>query len=408
MINVVAPQEATINWNEWLTPLTQFSQATGLAVAVYDHDGRRQLGPLLSCPTAKVLAGSSLWHADGPGSAFEQRIAAAMFADGSSAAQHDFHGMRVCSLALTQSGHTYGVLVYGWRFSDFSSPLACDQVGALVGLSGHALWSEVRLETPVSDARMATYTALLQTLAGSIDRQRETIEELNRVNRARDLFLATVSHEMRTPLSALSMRIEVILKTVRELPLEVESGLMAMRLHVRQEADMIDDLIDAARTLTGQMSITRAPVSLGQVMRDAISTVEVNATQKDILIKVTPVDYGDQVKVEIDARRLQQVLWNLLYNAIKFTPRGGVIRVKLTDERDQVEIEVADSGQGIPEDELPHVFGAFNLQTHANAAGLGLGLYIARHLVELHGGSLSVASAGKDRGTTFTIRLPKG
>ncbi|MFB9244659.1 HAMP domain-containing histidine kinase [Massilia antarctica] len=407
MINLAIAGDAAIDWDEWVTPLTQFSQASGLTVSLYDVRGWRQVGPLVASSTARMLATSVLWRDDGPGTALEKRIAARVFA-GDVAEEGGFHGMRVCSLALTQFGQVYGVLVYGWRFNDFSSPMACERIGAAVGVSGNALWSEVRLESPVSEARLATYGALLQTLAGSIDRQRETIGELNRVNRARDLFLATVSHEMRTPLSALSMRIEVLLKTVPDLPSKVEAGLTAMRVHIGQEAAMIDDLIDAARTLTGQMSITRTPVVLGQVLRDALSTVEGNASEKHIVLAVTPPDHGDQVHLEADGRRLQQVLWNLLFNAIKFTPRGGTIRIDISQGAEQVEIAVSDSGQGIAADDLPHVFGAFNLQRHANAAGLGLGLYIARHLVELHEGSLSVASAGKDKGTTFTIRLPLG
>lgn len=405
MINLAVASDAGIDWDEWVTPLTQFSQASGLTVSLYDVRGWRQVGPLVASSTARVLAASALWREDGPGTALEKRISARVFA-GQSAEESSFHGMRVCSLALTQFGQVYGVLVYGWRFNDFSSPMACEAISAQVGVSGNALWSEVRLESPVSEARLATYGALLQTLAGSIDRQRETIEELNRVNRARDLFLATVSHEMRTPLAALSMRIELLLKTVSALPPKVESGLMAMRVHIGQEAAMIDDLIDAARTLTGQMSIARAPLTLGQVLRDALSTVEGSASEKEIMLAVTPVDYGDRVQLDADGRRLQQVLWNLLFNAIKFTPRGGAIRVAISQGAEQVEIAVTDSGQGIAAGDLPHVFGAFNLQRHANAAGLGLGLYIARHLVELHGGSLSVASRGKDQGTTFTIRLP--
>ncbi|NHZ93329.1 hypothetical protein F2P45_30610 [Massilia sp. CCM 8733] len=336
MINLAVASDAGIDWDEWVTPLTQFSQASGLTVSLYDVRGWRQVGPLVASSTARVFAGRS-------------------------AEESSFHGMRMCSLALTQFGKVYGVLVYGWRFNDFSSPMACEAIGAQVGVSGNALWSEVRLESPVSEARLATYGALLQTLAGSIDRQRETIEELNRVNRARDLFLATVSHEMRTPLSALSMRIEVLLKTVSDLPPKVESGLMAMRVHIGQEAAMIDDLIDAARTLTGQMSITRTPVMLGQVLRDALSTVEGSASEKEIVLVVTPVDYGERVQLEADGRRLQQVLWNLLFNAIKFTPRGGTIRVAISEGAEQVEIAVADSGQGIAADDLPHVFGAFNL-----------------------------------------------
>jgi signal transduction histidine kinase len=298
------------------------------------------------------------------------------------------------------------VLVFGWRFRDFSSPLACEQIARQVGLAGHALWTEVRLEPPVSDARMATYAGLLATLASSIDRQRDTIADLNRVNRTRELFLATVSHEMRTPLAALSLRIEVMLRSAPELPPPVVAGLEAMRKHVRQEAGMVDDLIDAALTLTGQMAVARAPVTLGQVLRDAISTIETQAQQKRIRIEAAPPDCGEAVRLVADARRLQQVFWNLLFNAIKFTPEDGRIRIAIRQHDGKVEVDVADSGQGIDPDQLPHVFGAFKLQRQGNASGLGLGLYIARRIVELHGGTLGVRSAGRGCGTTFTVRLP--
>lgn len=228
------------------------------------------------------------------------------------------------------------------------------------------------------------------------------------MNRTRELFLAAVSHDMRTPLWALSMRIELMLRTIPDLPPNAVSGLESMRVHVRQEAGMVEDLIDAARTLTGQMSITRTPVVLGQVVRDAISTVEIHAHAKHILMQVTPSDYGDGIRFEADGRRLQQVLWNLLFNAVKFTPDGGVIRITIRRRDGMVEIDIADSGQGIEPEDLPHVFGAFKLQQHDNASGLGLGLYIARRIVELHEGTLSVSSAGRGLGATFAIRLPVG
>ena len=405
MISIARLPDTLVDWDSWTAPLQQFAQASGLTVSAYDAAGERKLGPLPAGATAQLLGASTLWHEDGPGTAFERELVARCVAGDQ--ADSTFHGLRVCTLPLTLLGQTYGAIVYGWRFDDFASPMACEQIARQIGIDGQALWQEVRQEAPLTGARLATYRALLATLAGTIDRQRENIEELQRLSRARDLFLATVSHEMRTPLSALSLRLELMLRTVKNLPPQVESGLMAMRMHVRQEASMIDDLIDAARTLTGQMSIVRTPVSLGRVVRDAIATIEVAAQQKAIALTVIPSDHGDGIHMAADGRRLQQVLWNLLLNAIKFTPTGGSIEVRVNALPDSVLIDVVDSGQGIGELDLPHVFGPFNLQTQSNATGLGLGLYIARRIVELHGGNLSAASAGRGRGTTFTIRLPR-
>jgi signal transduction histidine kinase len=405
VIKVDLPDHVPVDWDDWRTPLQQFTDATGLAVSAFDAAGVRRIGPLTGNRLGALLAGSTLWDDDGPGTRCEQALVAATCTS-QTAASTQFGGLHVQTQPLMLRGAVYGVLVFGWRFADFSSQLACEQIARRIGLPGHLLWNEVRLDAPVSTARMDTYAALLGTLAHTLDRQRETIDDLTRVNRTRELFLATVSHEMRTPLSALSMRIELLLRTVPDLPPAAAAGLEAMRVHVRQEAGMVDDLIDAARTLTGQMSITRAPVNLGQVLRDAISTVETHAHAKQILMQVTPADYGDHIRLDADGRRLQQVVWNLLFNAVKFTPEGGVIRIAIRRIDGMVEIDISDSGQGIEPADLAHVFGAFNLQQQDNGTGLGLGLYIARRIVELHGGTLSVSSAGRGLGAMFAIRLP--
>lgn len=169
---------------------------------------------------------------------------------------------------------------------------------------------------------------------------------------------------------------------------------------------MVEDLIDAARTLTGTMSVERVATSLGRIVREAVSTVEGSVSAKRIAFSVAPDNHGDQIDVYADPRRLQQVLWNLILNAVKFTPEGGAVGVAISQEADGVCIRVSDSGQGIAPDDLPHVFGAFTLQSEANASGLGLGLYIARRLVELHGGSITASSPGKGLGATFTVYLP--
>ncbi|QYF92074.1 HAMP domain-containing histidine kinase [Massilia sp. PAMC28688] len=405
MISIALPDDTLTDWNSWRTPLDQFAQASGLTVCAYDIQCGRQVGPFMTSRTSRLLESGLFWKDDGAATALERRLVVSVLAS-DQPAQDSICGMRVYAIPLKLLGQVYGVVTFGWVFADFSSPMECEQLALKAGVSGQRLWNEVRLQPPVSQARMQTYTALLHTLVDTIDRQRETIGELSRVNRTRDLFLATVSHEMRTPLSALSMRVELLLKTHADLPEPVESALRAMRVHVRQEAAMIDDLIDAARTLTGQMSIERTALSLGRVVRDAVSTIEGHAHEKAILFTITPADRGDSITLAADGRRLQQVLWNLLLNAIKFTPAGGSLRLAIARGATHVEIAVIDSGQGIAAPDIHHVFGAFTLQTEGNATGLGLGLYIARRIVELHGGTLTVTSPGRDQGSTFTIRLP--
>ena len=406
MISVHANGETVVDWEDWSAPLRQFAQASGLVVSAYDVHARRQIGPLHSSRTAALLDSSTLWRDGGPGTVLEQELAIQVLDHGAAVAASFCDALRISAMPLTRFGKVYGVIVYGWVFRDFSSPMACDRIARQVGLLGHSLWGEVRLESPVSDARMTVLTALLRTLVDSTDRHREAIGELNRVNRAREQFLATVSHEMRTPLAALSLRLELMPRTMPDLPEAAKASIGIMRKHVAQESLMVNDLIDASRTLTGQMSIERQPVSLGQVLHDAVATVEINAHDKHITLQVTPADYAARVVIEADAQRLQQVVWNLLLNAVKFTPEGGRIEVKVRQETGYVVIDVIDSGQGIEADDLEHVFGAFNLQKQGNDSGLGLGLYIARHIVELHGGTITVTSAGIGHGATFSIRLP--
>lgn len=408
MISVHANGDAVIDWEDWSAPLRQFAHASGLVVSAYDSHARRRIGPLHSSRTAALLADSTLWRDAGPGTLLEQELAIQVLDHGAAVAASFCDALRVCAMPLTRFGKTYGVVVYGWAFRDFSSPMACDRIGRQVGLLGHVLWGEVRLESPVSDARMAVLTALLRTLVDSADRHREAIAELNRVNRAREQFLATVSHEMRTPLAALSLRLELMQRTMPELPDAAKASIGIMRKHVAQESLMVNDLIDASRTLTGQMSIERQPVSLAQVLHDAVSTVEINAHDKQVLLQVTPSDYGAHIVIDADGQRLQQVVWNLLLNAVKFTPPGGRIELHVRREPGTVAIDVTDSGQGIEAHDLQHVFGAFNLQKEGNDSGLGLGLYIARHIVELHGGTIAVSSPGRGHGATFSIRLPHG
>lgn len=411
MIRVTAPRSDPVDWEEWRTPLLQFSQACGLVVSAYEVEGQRagqrRIGPLLATRTARFLDKSTLWQDDGPGTELEQHMVAAMAAGGAEATAL-FYDLQVSTLPLTRGGQLYGVLVFGWCFADFSSPMACQRLGAHIGIAGQSLWNEVRLDSPLTAARLATYRELLRTLAASIDRQRDTIDELRRVSRTRELFLATVSHEMRTPLSALSMRVEILLRTMQDMPPALRTALLSMRVHVRQEAAMVEDLIDAARTLTGTMSVERVATPLGRIVRDAVSTVEGNVSAKHIAFSVAPDNHGDHIEVHADPRRLQQVLWNLILNAVKFTPEGGTVGVAISDDADGVRIRVNDSGQGIAAADLPHVFGAFTLQDEANASGLGLGLYIAQRIVELHGGSITASSPGKGLGATFTVYLPIG
>jgi PAS domain S-box-containing protein len=238
------------------------------------------------------------------------------------------------------------------------------------------------------------------------DAERAARSEAERVGRMKDEFLATLSHELRTPLNAI-LGWSHLLQMNSSDPEDLKEGLSTIERNARAQTQLIDDLLDMSRIISGKIRMEFKRIAPAGVIESAIATVQHAATAKGVKIE-TDVKSGVS-EIFGDPGRLQQVVWNLLSNAIKFTPRDGIVRVRLKMVNGQVEIVVSDSGKGIDLDFLPHVFERFrqaDAKTTREHGGLGLGLAIVKHLVELHGGSISVTSKGKGTGSTFTILLP--
>lgn len=225
-------------------------------------------------------------------------------------------------------------------------------------------------------------------------------------SRLKEEFLATISHELRTPLNAI-LGWSNMLRSGKLQPEVTAKALDTIERNARAQAQLIEDLLDVSRIITGKLKMDVRPIDPASFTEAAVEAVQPAAEAKGVrLIKV--IDTG-AVSVPGDPVRLQQVVWNLLSNAVKFTPRGGKVHVHLSRVNSHVEIAVTDTGQGIPPEFLPHVFDRFRQaeQTvNRQHGGLGVGLAIVRHLVEMHGGSVAAASEGKDQGSIFTVRLP--
>jgi signal transduction histidine kinase/ActR/RegA family two-component response regulator len=238
------------------------------------------------------------------------------------------------------------------------------------------------------------------------ERLRESEAALQRANVAKDEFLATLSHELRTPMTAI-MGWSQMLADEEDLDRETESmAIEAIRKSASVQAQLIDDLLDVSRITAGKMKIECEPVEVGPVIHAAIETVRSAADAKNISLAA---EVAPKVSVNGDERRLQQIVWNLLTNAVKFTPDGGKVAVALRQEGREAVIEVRDTGQGIAPEFMPHIFERFrqaDSSTTRPHMGLGLGLAIVRHLVELHGGTISAESQGSGRGSTFRVRIP--
>lgn len=239
-----------------------------------------------------------------------------------------------------------------------------------------------------------------------IAHEQRAAREAEAASRLKDEFLATVSHELRGPLSAMAGWTQVLAGEQTD-PATTARGLAAIERNIQMQARLVEDLLDAARITTGKLRLTPLVMELLPVVEEALETVRAAAAAKGVTLSLS----HDGVKTTVlgDAERLQQVAWNLLANAVKFTPQGGRVEVWLGRMESCVQLRVCDTGQGISPEFLPHIFGRFR-QAESTVArrqtGLGLGLSIVRQLCELHGGHVAADSAGEGKGATFTVSLP--
>ncbi|HEY9638866.1 MAG TPA: ATP-binding protein, partial [Coleofasciculaceae cyanobacterium] len=235
---------------------------------------------------------------------------------------------------------------------------------------------------------------------------RQQAEELSRTNRLKDEFLATVSHELRTPLNAM-LGWATMLRSKQMDETTMKRAIESIERNARAQNQLINDLLDISRIITGKLRLNVRPVFLVSVIEAAIDALCPAATAKNIRIQSLLDPVAGPVSGDPD--RLQQVFWNLLSNAVKFTPKGGRIQIRLERINSHVEVTISDTGQGISPEFLPYVFERLqqaDSTTTRAYGGLGLGLAIVRHLVELHGGQVEVASAGVGQGATFIVNLP--
>ena len=241
-----------------------------------------------------------------------------------------------------------------------------------------------------------------------LDAERSARMAAQRATRLKDEFLATLSHELRTPLSAILGWTQLLL---REGPPkgadEQKRAIEVIDRNARAQVQLIDDLLDLSRIMTGKLRLDLHQISFAGVIEAAVDSATPAAEAKGIRLKAI-LGAGQDI-ISADGSRLQQVVWNLLTNAIKFTPKGGQVQVLLQRVNSHLELSVSDTGIGIPPNYLPHVFDRFSQKdssTTRSYGGLGLGLAICKQLVELHGGSIRAASQGEGKGSTFSVHLP--
>jgi signal transduction histidine kinase/CheY-like chemotaxis protein len=280
-------------------------------------------------------------------------------------------------------------------------------VTAVPALDGEGFYALFSIQD-VTDLtfRVQEYKTLRDRALAVAEESQQAKEAAETANRIKDEFLAVVSHELRSPLNP----ILGWAKLLRKRTLSEEASLRALETIERNaelQVQLIDDLLDISRILRGKLALNLESVNLAATIESALETVQLAAQAKSIEISLDLDTKIGQVKG--DSSRLQQVVWNLLTNAVKFTPSGGQVAVYLKQIDSQVEIQVKDTGKGISADFLPYVFESFRQADSSitrRSGGLGLGLAIVRQLVELHGGRVWAESLGEEQGATFTVCLP--
>jgi signal transduction histidine kinase/DNA-binding response OmpR family regulator len=268
------------------------------------------------------------------------------------------------------------------------------------------LYAEAQRHAAELQQEVTERKAAEQERATLLVRERAARAEAEAANRAKDEFLATLSHELRTPLTSILGWAHLLRSG--NLPEGTSAGaLETIERNARAQSQLIDDLLDVSRIITGKLRLNTRPVEIGAVIEAAVDSVRPAAHAKNVQLHADLE--ATAAPLLGDPNRLQQIAWNLLSNAVKFTPGGGHVHVRLRRTNSHLEFRVEDTGQGISAQFLPHVFDRFRQAdgtTTRNHGGLGLGLAIARHLVELHGGAIRAESPGEGLGSTFTVDLP--
>jgi signal transduction histidine kinase len=290
--------------------------------------------------------------------------------------------------------------------SGFESHRAESGNGALIG-GKHIPGIHAELLAIQADLRrQAELVSVNEDLRRQISALQQKIERLVAADDSKDRFLAMVSHELRTPLASMLPWTHA-LRTGLLGTEHTEHALEVIERNTRLQARLIDDLLDVSRMIAGTVRLERAPIDLAPILEVAVHSVRPQADAKGVTLELlADAEVGTIVA---DRVRIEQIMMNLTANALHFTPRGGRITVRLTAGASGAEISVADTGAGIDPVFLPYVFDAFRQGDEPNRdgqGGLGLGLAIVRHLVELHGGIARAESPGNGCGSTFTLSLP--
>jgi signal transduction histidine kinase/ActR/RegA family two-component response regulator len=323
------------------------------------------------------------------------------------------HGVAVVGAPLVLAGAIVGAAIAGYGLTTHLSYREVVRLARDWRLPFDDVWSVTRKELPVPSSRLPLRGELLGILGNTLlsehyrSRQlEETSLRLAEASEAKDKFLAVLSHELRTPLTAILGYASLVRKGKLD-EVAVSQALEVIERNAKLQTQLIEDLLDVSRIISGSLRLQIRPLALGPMIEVAVANARPGAEAKGIRLDL--VVHASAATISGDPVRIQQIVSNLLVNAVKFTPAGGKVEVRLERRGPEVQIVVHDTGAGIHREFLPYVFDRFRQEDTTEArshGGLGLGLAIVRHLVELHNGSIYAESPGEGQGATFTVTLP--
>jgi signal transduction histidine kinase len=401
--------EKTFLWHQsnWLKPLEDFARASGITVALYDANGQRQLGPITHHPLMRLLEENGAWNEGGLCHETEKVLVNSCLEKDIAMGSVFENTLSLAGLPFRFRGMPAGVIVYGWVFDQFADPVRCAKLARLFELPENLFWTTARGVAPMSRERLRTFASLLETLVHSTLAQMSTVLDVKATERFKDQFLATVSHELKTPLTSMVLRIQLLKRAGLVTKESLDRSIEVLERSAAMQVKLVDDLLESSRVATGKLRLEVAKLNPIEMIQQAIDAIMPHAETKNLQVSFVPVPL--RYTYRGDPARLQQVLWNLLNNALKFTPEGGFIAVSAVEKNRRLRVEVTDSGAGIDPSLVSYIFDPFYQvpgMTDSSNKGLGLGLSIAKSIVELHGGSIEVKSLGRGRGSTFSFEIP--
>ncbi len=390
--------------------LEKFAIANHVTLRVYGADGRVVTSPVHRTPLFDLLSGA---HDPGLFAACVSECVSQAGPGPPVVIEEERYGLAVFGTPLVLAGEIVAAVVSGYTLIAHPGRREVTRLARDCGLPFDEVWATMRKEMPVPRARLPLRAELLgiigDTLLSEHHRSRqleETSLRLAEASEAKDRFLAVLSHELRTPLTAI-LGYAALVRRGKLDEAGVRQALEVIERNAKLQTHLINDLLDVSRIISGSLRLERRPIALAPILETAVANAGPAARAKELRLDVALDPSAPMISG--DARRMQQIISNLLVNAIKFTPSGGKIEARLETSGSEVRIVVADTGAGIRRDFLPYVFERFRQDDTTEArshGGLGLGLAIVRHLVASHDGSVYVESPGEGQGAIFTVSLP--